>query len=101
MDGSALRLSLVVRTASTLSSERKGSRRGLSEKWSLGTGPDSQRHRASAVARLLPFPKPTVDRPLSLPTFKVDSMGNGALRASAILAVGTRLGLRSTAQAVA
>jgi hypothetical protein len=53
------------------------------------------------VATSSPVPKPTVDRPLSLPTFRVDSMSNvvrGIESASAIRAVGMRLGLRSTAQ---
>jgi hypothetical protein len=54
------------------------------------------------VAGLFTVPKPTVDRPLSPPTFRVDSMSNVVRvteSASAIRAVGTRLGLRSTAQA--
>jgi hypothetical protein len=50
------------------------------------------------VAGLFNVPKPTVDRPPSLPTFRVDSMSSaasGAESASAIRAVGTR---RSTAK---
>jgi hypothetical protein len=99
MHGGALRVSVVVRTASTLSSERKGLRRAASRRsgpwapdWIAG---DADRRR---WPRSLPIPKPTVDRPLSLPTFKVDSMSNVV---GAILAVGTRLGLRGTAKAVA
>jgi hypothetical protein len=52
--------------------------------------------------RSSPIPKPTVDRPLLVPTFSVDSMSNvvgGTGSASAIRAVGTRLGPRTTAQA--
>jgi hypothetical protein len=109
MDGRALRVSVVARTASILISERKGSRRGisrncrgLSEKWSLAPARiagDIERRRWPGSS---PVPKPTVDRPLSLPTFRVDSMSNvvgGTESASAIRAVGVSLGPRSTAQA--
>jgi hypothetical protein len=44
-----------------------------------------------------PVPKPTVDRPLSLPTFRVDSMSN-VVRATESPCRGMRLGSRSTAQ---
>jgi hypothetical protein len=53
------------------------------------------------VATLFTLPKPTVDRPLLPPTFRVDSMSNVARvteSASAIRAVGARLGLCNGAQ---
>jgi hypothetical protein len=92
--------------------ERKGFRRGISKELPRSLGEVSGRWALVRIAgdierlrcpRSSLVPKPTVDKPLSLPTFKVYSMSNVVRvteSASAIRAVGMRLAPRSTAQAV-